>query len=168
MENAELILHGVIVVFIIGCVFDISIFLRDLINNLYNDFKEINDQKVIQYQNKNIHEAYENDLEMIKLSHELLEFTKQFIADVSLYEFKKFSDSQKDIIDITKINIENIIKETAEIIMKSIDIENIPFDYLIFNREYYNRYIVQTTIIMIKRLFEKSVYSEAEENPIII
>ena len=48
MENAELILHGVIVVFIIGCVFDISIFLRDLINNLYNDFKEINDQKVIQ------------------------------------------------------------------------------------------------------------------------
>lgn len=166
MENAELILHGVIVVFIIGCVFDISIFLRDLINNLYNDFKEINDQKVIQYQNKNIHEAYENDLEMIKLSHELLEFTKQFIADVSLYEFKRFSDSQKDVMDITKINIENTIKETAEIIMKSIDIENIPFDYLIFNREYYNRYIVQTTIIMIKRLFEKSV--DSEENPIII
>lgn len=141
----------ILCVLVVGVVADISILLRKTANKISKTVDELKTEKIIYQRRMNTDASYKNEMNMIVYSKDLLSFTKEFISEIVLLKYTEFEDA-RDMDKITEINIKNLIQEIASIARKSLDVEKIQFDYLIFTKEYYEQYIVYVTIQLVKKL----------------
>jgi hypothetical protein len=92
----------------------------------------------------------------IEYSRELLKFIRDFSGEVVLIKFHEF----KDKVDFTKVNeekIKSLINDIAATINKSLNWDNINIEDSLLNKEFYETYIINTTIIITKELTEKVI-----------
>jgi len=92
-------------------------------------------------------------IESIEYSKQLLEFTRGIISDYIVSKFKEFTDNT-DMEKVAKPNLQKLISELTIGVYEKININNILFEYTLFTKEYYEEYIIQFTINLIKQLTE--------------
>lgn len=90
----------------------------------------------------------------IEYSRNLMKYLREFIGQIAVIKFKAFIDSHK-MDKITEINIKKLIDDIATTTNKSINRSNILFDNTIITEEFYESYVIETTIILVKEMLEK-------------
>ena len=83
-----------------------------------------------------------------------MKYLREFIGQIAVIKFKAFIDSHK-MDKITEINIKKLIDDIATTTNKSINRSNILFDNTIITEEFYESYVIETTIILVKEMLEK-------------
>lgn len=89
------------------------------------------------------------------LSNQILQFTRMIISQIAMMKYRDFVDS-KDMSKITRSNVTKLVDEVATECHKAIRIESISFESLVFTREFYEQYIVETTVFVIKSMVNKT------------
>ena len=113
------------------------------------------------YQKKYV-EKYNKDkkltsLERIEYSNKVLDSLRDMITDFTVIEFQTFIDGHK-LEKTTLGTIKNqLIKDIANKINIYINKENINFTITLFNKEFYDQYIVSIIIVNIKLLLNKHI-----------
>ena len=90
----------------------------------------------------------------IEYSRNLMKYLREFIGQITVIKFKTFIDSH-NMDKITEINIKKLIDDIATTTNNSINRSNILFDNTIITKEFYESYIVETAIILVKEMLEK-------------
>lgn len=90
----------------------------------------------------------------IEYSRNLMKYLREFIGQITVIKFKTFIDSHK-MDKITEINIKKLIDDIATTTNNSINRSNILFDNTIITKEFYESYIVETAIMLVKEMLEK-------------
>lgn len=104
----------------------------------------------------------ENNRIETEYSEKMLEFAKMLTTQVSILMFKEFIDSH-DISKITRINIKELSSTVAEYVHASINISNIDFNETLFTKEFYEKYIIDTSFNTIKSLLDRVINDEVGE-----
>lgn len=104
----------------------------------------------------------ENNRIETEYSEKMLEFAKMLTTQVSILMFKEFIDSH-DISKITRINIKELASTVAEYVHASINISNIDFNETLFTKEFYEKYIIDTSFNTIKSLLDRVINDEVGE-----
>ena len=94
--------------------------------------------------------------ETTEYSNNLLEFIRLMVGQTAVIEFQTFQDNH-DMTKVTKANIESVAKRVAEIVHNSINEDVFSFENVFFTRRFYDYYIVNTSIVLVKQMFEKVV-----------
>lgn len=97
-----------------------------------------------------------NKDKLIDYSTELMDFIRMLISQVALLKVKEFTDGN-DITKVTRAHIEGIISDVATEIKEQINMNNISLANTIYTEEFFDQYIVDSTVYIVKELFEKSV-----------
>jgi hypothetical protein len=101
--------------------------------------------------------VYELEEEKLHYSTQLLDYTKKFIADYVVLRFSSFKDAH-DLAKLTEQQTKNLINDIANDIHKYLDvITDTNSDKITFSEEYYDVFIVNTIIIMVKDLTNKAI-----------
>lgn len=90
------------------------------------------------------------------LSSKVLDFTKEYVSQIVVLKVKAFVDTN-DMKYITREKIKNLIGDIAVTVNGSINRANIDLDCLYFTKDFYDKFIVETTVIMVKELLEKEI-----------
>lgn len=90
----------------------------------------------------------------IEYSRNLMKYLREFIGQITVIKFKTFIDSH-NMDKITEINIKKLIDDIATTTNNSINRSNILFDNTIITKEFYESYIVETAIMLVKEMLEK-------------
>lgn len=106
----------------------------------------------MELQNKEIERTQKD--QSIEYSRNLMKYLMEFIGQIAVIKFKAFIDSHK-MDKITEINIKKLIDDIATTTNKSINRSNILFDNTIITEEFYESYVIETTIILVKEMLEK-------------
>jgi len=106
----------------------------------------------MELQNKEIERTQKD--QSIEYSRNLMKYLREFIGQITVIKFKAFIDSHK-MDKITEINIKKLIDDIATTTNKSINRSNILFDNTIITEEFYESYVIETTIILVKEMLEK-------------
>lgn len=106
----------------------------------------------MELQNKEIERTQKD--QSIEYSRNLMKYLREFIGQIAVIKFKAFIDSHK-MDKITEINIKKLIDDIATTTNKSINRSNILFDNTIITEEFYESYVIETTIILVKEMLEK-------------
>lgn len=128
--------------------FIISLTVLSKLNNKYlkdaedlKELKEANGERIIDY------------------SKQMLEFIKMMVGQVSVIKFRTYIDNNK--LDKTaKPNIEKIVEDVANTVNDAINVNNISLKDTIYTKEFFEQYIVETSILMIKQMLEKTIDEE--------
>lgn len=99
---------------------------------------------------------HRNRQESLRYSEDMLDFIKLVVAQVSVIQFRKFTDGHK-MEKVTLAQVKNIVSEIAGTVNKAIIRDNIEFDTTIFTREFFDSYIIETTSMFVKQLLEKYI-----------
>lgn len=101
----------------------------------------------------------ENTKNIADYSEKLLEFIKMLTSQIAILKFRTFVDNH-EIDKITKANIQNLVADVAETVNVSINADHIDFDDVLFTKEFYENYIIDTSLITIKGLLNKTINEE--------
>ena len=153
MEN-ELKLYFIMLIIIlvlsvIWLVYSLTIFTKLKI------YESKMNQMYVQLQN-------ENSKRTTEYSDKMLEFVKMFIGQIAVLKFRTFVDSH-NLGKITKANIQKLVAEVADTVHKSINIDKIDFEDTLFTKDFYEKYIIETSVIMIKELLDKTKINNDDE-----
>jgi hypothetical protein len=105
---------------------------------------------------KNAELKYNSDRSRINYTISLMKFLKDFSGEITIMKFHEFRDK----VDFTKVNeekIKRLIEDIATTINSSINWHNISIEESLLNEEFYNTYIVNNTIIIVKELTSKVI-----------
>lgn len=94
-------------------------------------------------------------------SKQLLEFIRMMVGQVAVLKFRTFMDT-RDIEKSTKSNIESLVKEVATTVNASLNMSNISIENTIYSKEFFEQYIVETSVIIVKDLLDKSLNDDEE------
>ena len=113
---------------------------------------------------KNIHMQLkdENNNVITEYSEKILEFVKMFTTQVSVLQFRTFVDNH-DIEKVTRKQLQQLVSDVAETVHNSIKIDKIDFEDTLFTKEFYESYIVDTSMIIIKSLLDKVIDGDDED-----
>lgn len=102
---------------------------------------------------------------VIEYSNKLLDFTKMMVSQISILKFKTFIDNSK-IDKITKSQVEKIVTDVASSVKDALNMNNITIEDTLYTEEFFNQYIIDTSIYTVKQLMNKllSEYDEKEED----
>ena len=92
----------------------------------------------------------------IEYTEKMMEFIRQFTIQISVIRYRQFLD-EHELDKITKSQIQKLVTETATAVNESFSQEPIKYDELLLTKDFVNTYIIQTSILAIKDLLEKSV-----------
>lgn len=156
MDNIRLIL----ICLIFSEVIVAAIVIATLI--LYFKHKEIQsiyfNERALYFKNKALQINKKNTILDIKIEKEklnysknLLEYLKSFIANVTIIKFREFVDNH-DITKSTSQQYKNLIREIAETVKSSINVES----KTILNDDAVDKFIVDNVIMYIKDLLNKT------------
>lgn len=123
--------------------------------NDYIDMKTDNEEF------QSIINEYDGKIKMVEYSDKYLEFVKKIIGQITIMKFRTFTDGHQ-LSKVTSKNIENLIGEIAIDVKKSLESENIELNKLIFSTEFYDSFIIETIIILVKEMLEKAANNELE------
>lgn len=118
----------------------------------YLDSKEREGEERIKIQQN----AIRPKIDPLEHSRDVLEFTKSVIGTITVLKFKEFRDSRQFNM-VTRENIERLISNIASSVNRSIDITRLDLKNVVFSQEFYQKYIIDTTIYMVKQLTDKTV-----------
>ena len=104
----------------------------------------------------------ENNRIETEYSEKMLEFAKMLTTQVSILKFKEFIDSH-DISKVNRIHIKELASTVAEYVHASINISNIDFNETLFTKEFYEKYIIDTSFNTIKSLLDRVINDEVGE-----
>lgn len=100
----------------------------------------------------------ENEKQSTKYSKEILELIRKVIAQIAILKFRTFRDRHADKINlVTQSNIESLAGDVAESVYKSLNPEVLTFKDTFFTKEFYESFIVETSILMVKDLWAKTL-----------
>ena len=89
----------------------------------------------------------------------MLDFVKMLTSQIAVLRFRTFVDTH-ELDKITKANVQKLVTDVAETVHNSINIDNIDFEDMLFNKEFFEKYIIETSLITIKSLLDKAVNEE--------
>lgn len=92
-------------------------------------------------------------------SEKIFNFTDTMINKISILKYSSFIDGHYTDM-ITKANIEKLASDVATEVYNSIDIDKINFNNTLFTKEFYEKYIIETSLTTIKRLIEKTINND--------
>lgn len=102
-----------------------------------------------------------DDLLTIRYSDQLLDFIQRIAVQSSVMKYKEFVDNH-EIDKITRTQVQNLVTDTTVETKERINLDIINYDDLLYDRQFLEIYIIQTSITSIKRLLEKSVQEVTE------
>lgn len=103
-----------------------------------------------------------NKDKVLENSKQLLEFIRMMVGQVAVIKFRTFIDS-RDVEKSTKTNIGNLVKEIATTVNSSLNMSNISIENTIYSKEFFEQYIVESSVIIVKDLLEKSLNDHNED-----
>lgn len=105
----------------------------------------------------------ENKNKTVEYSNRVLELIRSIVGQIAVIKFRTFQDTH-DMNKITKANVEALVKSVAEMANESLNMNNIFFKDTFFTKHFYERYIVETSVILIKQMVDKAISELNEEN----
>lgn len=118
----------------------------------YYKLKQVSLKNEIEYQRL----ENENKNKTVEYSNKVLELIRSIVGQIAVLKFRTFQDTH-DMTKITKANIEALVKDVAEMANKSLNMNNIFLEDTFFTKEFVEKYIVETAIIIIKQMTDKAV-----------
>ena len=100
--------------------------------------------------------ASDNKLRMVEYSNQLLELVRSIIGQVAVLKFRTFQDTH-DMHKVTKTQVEALAKDVAMTANRSLNENHISFDVTFFTKEFYEEYVVDTSIILVKQMIDNFV-----------
>ncbi len=93
-------------------------------------------------------------IECIKYSNDMLDFIKSMVTQVSILKFNIFIDAYiKE--KIARVHLEDLVKEVATEVRISLDYSKFKTDMLLYSKDFIDNYIVETSMMIVKGLWEK-------------
>lgn len=105
---------------------------------------------------KNNSSPIENSIKRIEYSTNLLEYTRSVINSITYIEFKTFID-RNELSMVNKTQLADLAKNIASKVKAAINDSNIDFKYTIFSINYFDEYIINISIDILKQLWEKVI-----------
>lgn len=125
-----------------------------LIQRLNEEIKDREELEIMCYNHEN-----DTNINMIDYSERILDFIKEFSIELCVIKFRGFADNH-DMEKVTKVHLENLIQECAKEVNNSLVEGAINYDHLLYNKEFIDNYIIQTVMIAMKDLLNKSIEEE--------
>ena len=104
----------------------------------------------------------DNKDKMLEYSNKSLEFIKLMVSQIALLILKAFID-QHDISKVTRSQIEKVVEDVATTVRKNINMNNFQLSHTIYTEEYFDQYIVDTAVFIVKKLFDEAIEKADEE-----
>ena len=120
--------------------------------------------------------SLEQEIEYEKLLHlnrnkttdnteSLIKIIRMIVGQIAVLKFREFQDKHRMDIDINtedgwkvnRTNFESLIEDIATTSYKSINMDNIIFDDLFFTQDFYENYVIQTSIMLVKQMLGKTL-----------
>lgn len=107
----------------------------------------------------------ENENKTVAHSEAMMNLIRTIVGQIAVLKFREFQDKHKmdpeintdDGWKINRQNFETLIEDIARSSLGSLNIKNIDFDELFFTQKFYENYIIQTSIMIVKQMLEKSI-----------
>lgn len=103
----------------------------------------------------------ENQNKTVEYSNQVLEFVRSIVGQVAVLKFRTFTDTH-DLTKITKAHLQPLVTDVATMVKDSINIENISIGEALFTKDFYEKYIIETSVIMIKQMWETAIEDQDE------
>lgn len=104
----------------------------------------------------------DNKEKILEYSQKSLEFIKLMISQIALLKLKAFID-QHDISKVSRSQIEKVVEDVALTVRNNINMQNFQIENTIYTEEYFDQYIIQTSVFIVKKLFDEAVNRASEE-----
>ena len=91
-------------------------------------------------------------MERIEYSLKFAKFLDESVTDMCVIMFKDFIDSKKEVGNINKRNVTDLVEVISKSVHDKINESNISYEYLLYDKSYYDNYIIQITIARLKKL----------------
>lgn len=112
--------------------------------------------------NRSLRELQEgNKDKVLDNSKQLLEFIRMMVGQVAVLKFRTFIDT-RDIEKSTKSNIEHLVQDIATTVNSSLNMSNISIENTIYSKEFFEQYIIETSIVIVKDLLDKSLNDDED------
>ena len=98
----------------------------------------------------------ENKNKTVEYSDKALELIRSIVGQIAVLKFRTFQDG-RDMAKVTKTNVEELVKDIANMANGSLNMNNIFLDDTFFTKEFVEKYIVETAVILVKQMMEKTV-----------
>ena len=134
--------------------------------DMYNDIVERVDKIIGIVDNKLTEDNSERSISQIDYTKKMIDFIVSFVSDKATLSYRSFIDD----IDMKKTNKSILVKyisQVAEEVKKDLR-TNINYNDLLVTEEYIDSLIIDTTVYVIKSLWEKSYASAMETEDISI
>lgn len=95
-------------------------------------------------------------------SDKLLEFIKTLTTQVAVLQFRTFVDAH-EITKISKIHIKQVAENVAKTVHDAINMDSIDFNDTLFTKEFFEKYIIETSVNTVKSLLDKTLQQISEE-----
>lgn len=155
MDNTVLVVVASILLIIM--MFVIIWFIISLIM-LYNLQKKYNSRMLeLALLEKN------NNTKVVDYSNQLLEFIRMMISQVSILKLKVFIDNNH-VDKITKFQVEQVVTDIATTVKTALNVNNIAIENTIYTQEFFEQYIIDTTVHTVKQLMEKTINDSDSDN----
>lgn len=111
----------------------------------------------LQQQELLIKEQHDSKVASLKYSTDMIEFMRTVIATTAVLKFKDFCDHHPQMDKITESNVKSLANDVAISVNKFINASNIVFSDTLFTRDFYNHYVIETSITYVKDLVTKKL-----------
>lgn len=98
----------------------------------------------------------ENKNKTVEYSNKVLELIRSIVGQIAVLKFRTFKDNH-DMTKITIANVETLVSDVAKMANNSLNMNNIFLDDTFFTKQFVEQYIVETAIIFIKEMIDKSI-----------
>lgn len=150
MDSIKSFLDLLLIVFTIGLLGSLIWMLISLYR--YSKLKQKSLENDIEYRRLEV----ENKNKTVEYSNKVLELIRSIVGQIAVLKFRTFQDTH-DMSKVTKTNVEGLVKEVAGMANNSLNMNNIFLDDTFFTKEFYEKYIVETSIILIKQMVDKAI-----------
>lgn len=152
-DNITLLVTGamvlVCIIVILWFIITMTIFIK--LKSKYE--KDNRSLKILQEGNKG---------KILDYSKQVLEFIRMLVGQVAVIKFRTFVDNN-DLRKVTKGATEKLVADVATTVNKSINTGNMSLENTIYSREFFDQYIVDTSVIMIKEMLDKAIGDDQED-----
>lgn len=103
-----------------------------------------------------------NKNKMVEYSKQVLEFIRMMVGQIAVLKFRTFVDTN-DLSKVSKSTIEKLVADVAESVNMSMNMVNLSLENTVYSKEFFEQYIVETSVLMIKDLLDKAIGEKDEE-----
>lgn len=98
----------------------------------------------------------------VKYSKDVMSFVKEFTVQVCVLKYRNFFDNHS-IDKVTKGQLQSLVSDTAREVNNSLRLKSIDYEKTLFTKEFVDSFIIETTMVALKDLLDKSVVEILEQ-----